>query len=213
MRCKCVIATGKNKGKTCSYTAKPHSDYCGVHKNCRKKEPEPVPVPEKLVDKVKYTFTNKGAKAHIDGYPEAKTNIVFEQILVKDYGYDAYVSSFKGVMINARISQLYSGGLPSGMIRQILCIMLTRSIDKGYLKPTDNICLEASGSVRDSFLNLINMYRRMSFKPVAVLQYDDELLTMDQVLEYIDKDKEIEALSVLMITKIKELLSWCQSRY
>lgn len=35
MPCKCIIASGPNKGKQCSNKARAGSSYCGVHKNCK----------------------------------------------------------------------------------------------------------------------------------------------------------------------------------
>lgn len=34
MRCQCILKTGKNSDKQCTYQAKQFSTYCGIHTNC-----------------------------------------------------------------------------------------------------------------------------------------------------------------------------------
>jgi len=52
-KCICILGSGANIGKQCSYNAKPNSDFCGLHQTCKNVQGETAKVHIKPVKPVK----------------------------------------------------------------------------------------------------------------------------------------------------------------
>lgn len=160
-------------------------------------------------------FVDKSLRAKSDIYG-ATVNIVMgdtdlREYITKNYDkvYSSLVSGEDTVLIPARLAALYADLSPSGFVRQMLCVLLRKSIEAGYLAPTDYISLEASGEIDGSYLKLVQMYQRMGFNVIA----SDGLLT--NIIEDLETNSEPEldpkvGPFVFMLSTVEKVVSWCQ---
>lgn len=206
LKCQGVNASGKHKDEQCHNKAK-------VHGKCLKHI--------SVLDGVDYSIDDKRARVEPGG--KAIINLVFESIPLTKYyrGYHSYTKNLDDIRIEARLSQLYAGDLPKGMIRNMLCELMKQILSEERLKKKDYICLEASGAIGGSFMTLIKMYHSMSFIPVATMMLNDpgspeevyhvEALMRDMAEDAVEVNDDL--MSVLMITTVENLMVWCKSRY
>lgn len=74
----------------------------------------------------------------------------------------------------------------------------------------DNIFLKAYGHVGGSYLSLIKMYRRMSFRVFAVDSHEHKGFTVQNLRTFRINDLELQGIDfVLMYTTVGSLLNWC----
>jgi hypothetical protein len=150
---------------------------------------------------------------------DAKITIVFDDKHVRDYGHHYYLDGFDDIVVSARIADLYKGDLARGHIRKILCSVLNQLVDEGTLASDSYMSLEASGDIDGSFAALINMYHRMSFKPVSTYLYEDDgtAYTPENLIVDMRENREEEltnnVMAVLMVTKVSDLLKWCKHKF
>lgn len=74
MQCKCITASGVNKGKQCKYTAK-YGDYCGHHKQCKQFTSPMVRQVARQEPKVKVARQEPKVVARQASWTEATANV------------------------------------------------------------------------------------------------------------------------------------------
>ena len=162
--------------------------------------------------KVICEINDKTATIKLAGDPYANIFVVFDHQKASSYGYEDVKED---LVFHARIAQLYSGHLPRGKIRQLLCQLLNTAVAKGYLSPDSNVCLEASGAVDGSFSLLIQMYQRMSFMPMGVDVDDASGYTVENLKRDVAANRELpdNLFTVLMASTVKNVLAWCGKKF
>jgi len=144
----------------------------------------------------------------------------------------------KNINIDLFLHALYAGKSPKGYIREVLCKLLIFLVIQKIINEDSIICLEASGSIRDSAINLIKMYEDMGFRLYA---FNAEKYTLQskepfsnvQGVEFIKDDNGMFITSEdsgwpnqigktrsqdiwsygLMYTNIRNLLNYCARRF
>ena len=157
---------------------------------------------------VNINVTKNGGDVYVDGYHDAGVEISFENLTSNDLDYTSGPKS--PISFKAELQTLYSGGLPGGKIRNYMCLLLQQILREKKLQMEDNIFLKAYGHVGGSYLSLIKMYRRMSFRVFAVDSYEHKGFTVQNLRTFRINDLELQGIDfVLMYTTVGSLLNWC----
>lgn len=118
---------------------------------------------------------------------------------------------FKEGEFSLSLDSLYNGKAPRGTARKVLCSLLTRVLNLGYINEDNLISLFAIGDIDGSYVQLLRMYSRMGFEVYGTKYVDSD------IFEDISLGREPKLLSssalVLMGTSVGNLLQWCRGRY